>query len=93
MKNIWAVEKKSARAKTSKNLREKFEKVVPCSVSGEKQTRNGHIISGKVLGLKSATPKTLLFFSCLRHSDAMAVFATRSIFYNTKFAVTMHTSS
>ena len=40
---IWAVEKISARAKTSKNFREKFEKVVPCSVSNEKQNRNGHM--------------------------------------------------
>ena len=41
----WAVEKNSARAKTSKNFREKFEKVVPCTVSGEKQNRNGHIMN------------------------------------------------
>ena len=30
-------------AKTSKNFREKLEKVIPCSVSGEKQNRNGHM--------------------------------------------------
>ena len=41
--NVWAVAKISARAKTSKNFREKFEKVVPCTVSGEKQNRNGHM--------------------------------------------------
>jgi|OM-RGC.v1.037403318 hypothetical protein len=44
LKKNWAVEKISARAKTSKNSREKFEKVVPCTVSGEKQNKNGHAL-------------------------------------------------
>ena len=43
MKKFWAVENISARAKTSKDFCEKFEKVVPCSVSGEKQNRNGQM--------------------------------------------------
>ena len=47
IKKNWAVETISARGKTSKNFREKFEKVVPCTVSGEKQNRNGHITKFK----------------------------------------------
>ena len=54
LQNFRAVGKQIARAKTSKNFREKFEKVVPCTVSGEKQNRNGLILSQAFLHISLA---------------------------------------